>query len=155
MHHKNRADKATRAKREMPEEEPEFQIAPMIDILLVLLVFFMAIASTQVLQTNEDVRLPVAKEGKEPGDELDGRVTVNILWTELNNSGSIEISGKTFQSGAEVQPVLAEAVRNNPDAQILIRADKQVRYEYLRGILKAAGGAGVRNVTFSVVNREE
>ena len=46
----------------VPEEDPEFQIAPMIDILLVLLVFFMAISSTEVLQTNDKVRLPVAKE---------------------------------------------------------------------------------------------
>lgn len=139
----------------MPEEDPEFQIAPMIDILLVLLVFFMSIASTQVLQTNEDVKLPVAKEGKDPGDVTDGRLTINILWTDFNNSGSIEIDGQAYQTGADVQPVLSTAVQNNADVQILIRADKQVRYEYLRGILKAAGGAGVRNVTFSVVNREE
>ena len=32
-----------------PETDPEFQIAPMIDILLVLLVFFMSISTTEVL----------------------------------------------------------------------------------------------------------
>ena len=39
--------------------EPEFQIAPMIDILLVLLVFFMSISSTEVLQKTEGITLPV------------------------------------------------------------------------------------------------
>ncbi len=153
MHHKRRGDRAKSATRELPEQEPEFQIAPMIDILLVLLVFFMSIASTQVLQSNEDVQLPVAKEGKEAGDTQEGRVTINVLWADLNNAGEIEISGKIFQSGADVQPVLAAAVNATPDAQVLIRADRQVRYEYLRGILKAAAAAGVKNVTFSVVDK--
>ncbi|MEO8352810.1 MAG: biopolymer transporter ExbD, partial [Chthoniobacteraceae bacterium] len=85
MHHKRRGDRAKFATRELPEQEPEFQIAPMIDILLVLLVFFMSIASTQVLQSNEDVQLPVAKEGKEAGDTQEGRVTLNVLWADLNN----------------------------------------------------------------------
>jgi hypothetical protein len=30
-----------------------------------------------------------------------------------------------------------------------------VRYDYMRGLLKAAGAAGVTNVTFSVINKEE
>ena len=48
-----------------PEIDPEFQIAPMIDILLVLLVFFMSISTTEVLKANKDVTLPVAKEAKD------------------------------------------------------------------------------------------
>ena len=53
------------ALRQIPEEDPEFQIAPMIDILLVLLVFFMSISSTEVLQTNDKVKLPIAKDAKD------------------------------------------------------------------------------------------
>ena len=62
-HASNSATKKA-AMRAAPEEDPEFQIAPMIDILLVLLVFFMSISSTEVLQTNEAVKLPVAKDSK-------------------------------------------------------------------------------------------
>jgi biopolymer transport protein ExbD len=65
MHHKSHTQKARAETRLPPEEDPEFQIAPMIDILLVLLVFFMSISSTEVLQTNDKVRLPVAKDGKD------------------------------------------------------------------------------------------
>lgn len=139
----------------MPEEDPEFQIAPMIDILLVLLVFFMSISSTQVLQVNEGVKLPVAKEGKNHPSEEGGRLIVNVLWNALNNIGTIEIGGRDFQAPSDVQPVLFAEIQKDPEAQVLIRADKGVRYEYLRGILKAAGGAGVTNVTFSVVNKEQ
>ncbi|MGH8046170.1 MAG: ExbD/TolR family protein, partial [Chthoniobacterales bacterium] len=44
--------------------EPEFQVAPMIDVLLVLLVFFMMITSAQVLKVDQTIKLPVAKNGK-------------------------------------------------------------------------------------------
>src|SRR5437016_5129629 len=42
-------ERRERERKYPAEEEPEFQIAPMIDILLVLLVFFMSISSTEVL----------------------------------------------------------------------------------------------------------
>ena len=156
MHHPGKGKLAKKSMRELPEEDPEFQIAPMIDILLVLLVFFMSISSTQVLQVNEGVKLPVAKEGKQHSpDEGGGRLIVNVLWNALNNVGTIEIGGRDFQVAADVQPVLFAEMQKDPEAQILIRADKGVRYEYLRGILTAAGGAGVTNVTFSVVNKED
>ena len=39
--------------------EPEFQIAPMIDVLLVLLIFFMSITSAEVLKVDKNIVLPV------------------------------------------------------------------------------------------------
>lgn len=154
MHHPGKGKAAKKATRELPEEDPEFQIAPMIDILLVLLVFFMSISSTQVLQVNEHVKLPVAKEAKEAKDKEGGRFVVNVLWNPLNNVGSIEVSGKEYAVPGDVQPILFAEMQKNAEAQIFIRADKGVRYEYLRGLLKACGAAGVSNVTFSVVNKE-
>lgn len=154
MHRQTGGQKNKQATRELPEEDPEFQIAPMIDILLVLLVFFMSIASTQVLQTNEAVKLPVAKDAAPAGESADGRVIVNVLWEGISNSGTIEISGRNYGAPSDVQPVLKSEVDKNPNAQVLIRADKNVRYEYLRGLLKTAAAAGVANVTFSVINKD-
>ena len=58
MAHRSHASKSRSETRLPPEEDPEFQIAPMIDILLVLLVFFMSISSTEVLQKTEGINLP-------------------------------------------------------------------------------------------------
>lgn len=142
--------------RTPPEEDPEFQIAPMIDILLVLLVFFMSISSTEVLQTNDSVQLPVAKDAKEKerGAAGQGQTILNVLWTRLNNSGSINVDGKDITVAADVVPYLKEKLSGNPTMRVLVRADKEVRYEYMRSVLKALGDAGVGNVTFSVVDKE-
>ena len=156
MHHASAGSKARKATRELPEEEPEFQIAPMIDILLVLLVFFMSISSTQVLQTNQKVRLPIAKDAKQkrPGTGDDGVMIINVLWNPLNNIGSIDVDGRPFAVAPDITPIVQNMVQKTPDCRILLRADKDVKYDYLRSVLKAAGAGGVSNITFSVVDKE-
>ena len=69
------------AARTTPEEDPEFQIAPMIDILLVLLVFFMSISTSEVLQVSQNVVLPVAKDAKGKNGRAPARaqVMVNVI----------------------------------------------------------------------------
>ena len=155
MHHKSKGKKDRQAVRHQPDQEPEFQIAPMIDILLVLLVFFMSIASTQVLQTNQKVRLPIAKDGKEAREKEDGVLIINILWNPLANVGSLDVDGRTYAVATELTPVIVSAVNKTPDTRVLVRADKEVKYDYLRSVLKAAAAGGISNITFSVVNQEK
>jgi biopolymer transport protein ExbD len=140
----------------MPEVDPEFQIAPMIDILLVLLVFFMSIASTEVLQSNDQVKLPIAKDAKDKEKSVkNGQSIINVLWNPLNNVGTIEVDEQKFPTPADIQPVLQKKLTANPDMRVLVRADKNVRYEYLRTLMVAAAGAGVTNLTFSVVDKDQ
>ena len=44
----------------MESGEPDFQLAPMIDVLLVMLIFFMTITSAQVLRVDKNIQLPTA-----------------------------------------------------------------------------------------------
>lgn len=142
--------------RGTPDEDPEFQIAPMIDILLVLLVFFMSIATTEVLQPNKAVQLPVAKDAADKATlPTDGQSMVNVLWNKLNNKGSIEIDQTIFDQPAEVIPLIQKKLAANPEMRVLLRADKEVQYAYLRTLLQAVAKAGVGNVTFSVVDKED
>jgi len=136
-----------------PEADPEFQIAPMIDILLVLLVFFMSITSTEVLQSNTDVDLPVAKEAKDPKPIKGGQMIVNILFNPINNATTFEVNEKN-PSMNEIAAMLSNEVNRNPQYRVLVRADKQVKYEAIRSLLEAVGRAGVGNVTFSVVDKD-
>src|SRR5215211_4527782 len=145
-HRVSHAKKSRSETREFPEEDPEFQIAPMIDILLVLLVFFMSISSTQVLQSNDKVRLPVAKEGKDMG-ETGGVMIINVLWNSLTGAGvgTLDVDGQKYNTAQEIIPQIAAHMDKNPESSILVRADKDVKYDYIRSLLKAAGAAKVTN----------
>jgi biopolymer transport protein ExbD len=152
-HHAKHA-KTNRAKTRMaPEEDPEFQIAPMIDILLVLLVFFMSISSTEVLQVSKGLTLPVAKDAK-PAEKAKGQTIINVMWGKLNNAGTIEVDSQKFSQPNQMLGMLKAKAQANPAMRILIRADRDVRYEYLKQVMITAGQAGVGKVTFSVVDKE-
>jgi biopolymer transport protein ExbD len=135
-----------------PDVDPEFQIAPMIDILLVLLVFFMSISSTELLQANRDVNLPVAREAKE-SKKNPGQIIVNVLYNPLSTDTVMEVDERPINI-AQLVPLLQAKVVANPLVRVLVRADKEVRYEFMRGLLEAVGRAGVDNVTFSVADKE-
>ena len=79
---------------------------------------------------------------------------VNVLWNGISNSGTIDVAGTVFPSAQQIGPLLTEKLSKTPQFRMLIRADKDVRYDFLRTLLKAAGEAGVNNVTFSVVDKE-
>ncbi|NBS52187.1 MAG: biopolymer transporter ExbD [Spartobacteria bacterium] len=135
------------------EPDPEFQIAPMIDILLVLLVFFMSISSTEVLQSNKEIHLPIAKEAKEAKDNP-GQVIINLTYTPMNDMTGVELDQKDYSSPSDLVPLLQNKVAANPLVRVLIRADREVKYDFVRQVLQAVGQSGVGNVTFSVVDKE-
>lgn len=141
------------AVREMPEEDPDFQIAPMIDVLLVLLVFFMSISSTEVLQSTKNIELPIAADGN-AASKNKGQVIINIAWMAANDVGTITVDERNYASPADLGPLLLERARANPAVRVLIRADKQTRYDFTRAVMIAVGQAQIRNVTFSVVDKE-
>jgi biopolymer transport protein ExbD len=155
MAHQTHAQQSKAATRVLPEEDPEFQIAPMIDILLVLLVFFMSIATEQVLQVNKEVILPMAKEAKEPeaNEKNKSELMLNLTWSDIGNSGSIIVDEKVVDASA-LQDLIRRKKEINPDLRVIIRADKRAKYAYVRSIMVAMGGAGVPNVTFSAVDKE-
>jgi biopolymer transport protein ExbD len=154
------------ALRSAAEEDPEFQIAPMIDILLVLLVFFMSISSTEVLQSNRELTLPVAKDAKDKekkGAASQGQALVNILWEAVSNTGTILVDEKRLTNPKDLELTVAakrEALEQlgggaaKGSLRVVIRADRMVRFEYMKEILKAVAAAGVSNVTFSVVDKD-
>ena len=138
--------------REMPEEDPDFQIAPMIDVLLVLLVFFMSISSTEVLQSTKNIELPIAADAA-ASSKNKGQTIVNISWLIANDSGTITVDERNFSTPAELTPALTARREANPEIRVLIRADKETRYEYLRAVMLAVAQAQIANVTFSVVDK--
>ena len=149
------APKRGKKKRREPEPEadPEFQIAPMIDILLVLLVFFMSFSSTEVLQSNKDIRLPVAKDAKD-AKENPGQIIVNLAVNPINSAVGISVNEIDYPTPGDLIPVLQNHIEKNPMVRVLIRADKEVRYATMKSLLEAVGKAGIANVTFSVVDKE-
>ncbi len=137
-----------------PEEDPEFQIAPMIDVLLVMLVFFMSISTAEITKVNKEIELPVAEDAN-PAGENPGQIVVNVDWNEGAGVGGIEVNEQTLGSPEELYPIITRNLAVNPLVRVLVRVDKRVRYDFTRNVMRVIGEAGISNITFSVLNKEE
>ena len=120
-----------------------FQIAPMVDVLLVLLCFFILTWNFARKETELDVKVPTAENGGEPS------LDVNQTVLNLKADGSMVMNTKpiTFDElGARMEALAAI----NPDYAIILRGDENVAYKHVAHVLDVCRGAGIWNVAFPV-----
>jgi len=124
-----------------------FQIAPMVDVLLVLLCFFIVTWNFARKEMELDVKVPTAEHGEEP--VLD----VNQTVLNLKADGSMVMNTKpvTYEELGEKMATLAKI---NPDYAIILRGDENVPYKYVARVLDVCRGAGIWNVAFPVSRPE-
>jgi biopolymer transport protein ExbD len=141
--------------------DPEFQIAPMIDVLLVLLIFFMSITSAQVLKV-EKLPLPVAPNALKR-DMSRNESIVNVKWDAATQKPTYVLEGKIYTDLKLVADQLKVLKKNsestpvsgpNPKYRVVVRGDKDVHALVINRVLNAAGEAGVEDISFAVYNRE-
>lgn len=142
-----------RRKRIDEDGDPEFQVAPMVDVLLVLMLFFMSITSTELLKKEKNLQLAEAKNAKpqEKGQQKTNEVVINVVWHENNSTAGFSMDGIDYSSASALQDVLASRVHANPKTYVLIRADKDVAYSNISDLMTTCGAAGIGSVTFAVI----
>ncbi|HUG70439.1 MAG TPA: biopolymer transporter ExbD [Pirellulaceae bacterium] len=123
---------------------PEMDMTPMIDIVFLLIIFFMTV--TQVSKLNkEQLELPKLK-GTE--DQKPSVVTVNVT-----ENGEIRVSGRTLSSGEFVSMVNRELRRVGDDPNLLrivIRADQRGASAGVNSIVAALNNLQVKRVRIAV-----
>jgi len=139
-------------KRIDTDGDPEFQVAPMVDVLLVLMLFFMAITSTEVLKKDPKLELADAKNAK-PADKSQHKneIVVNVDWDDINSVAQFSLNGVSYPTADSMEGVLAAQHLQNPAASVVIRADKNVEYSNISDLMGACATAGVSTVTFAVL----
>lgn len=144
------------------EGDPEFQIAPMIDVLLVLLIFFMSITSAQVLKVDKAITLPVAEHGIKK-DNTRSEAIVNVRWEAATKKAFYTYNDETYTDLAKLTTHLAEARKaaerggakgENPDFRVVIRGDRAGNARSVSSAMLAAAEAGIADISFSTTNKE-
>ena len=131
--------------------EPEFQIAPMIDVLLVLLIFFMSIATSSVARYDPGIAVPVASDANKKEDS-EGELVFNIAWRAAEDKAVITFEEQVVTPEAVVN-TLAARKKAMPEARILVRADGDTPVRFVNDIINAGAKAGIVDVTFATVAR--
>jgi biopolymer transport protein ExbD len=150
----NAAIKRQRKRRRLDVDgDPEFQVAPMVDVLLVLMLFFMAITSTEVLKNDKAVNLADANHAKpnEQNPHHKHEITINVEWNASTESARYVLD----QYAAETPDGLASAIAAkhaaDPEGYVVIRADRDAEYSNISDLMAVCGSAGISSVAFSVL----
>jgi biopolymer transport protein ExbD len=116
----------------------EINVTPMVDVMLVLLVIF--IISAPLFTHTIKLELPSAQAA--PSEEKPQTVTITV-----NPAGKLFWNDAPV-GDAELQAKLAAAAHQQPQPDMLIRADKNTRYEVLADIMAAAQRQGLNKMGF-------
>ncbi|HRY15182.1 MAG: biopolymer transporter ExbD [Candidatus Competibacteraceae bacterium] len=133
-------------------EDPELNLIPMIDVVLVLLIFFM-IATSLRHESELEINLPEASGSPMPGD-------VAPLEVSIDAQGRYSIHGVQGQlldstAGGEA---LREALRQASRGQslpLIISADGRTPHQAVVTVLDIAGQLGLRRVAIATRNAPE
>ncbi|HSH38974.1 MAG TPA: biopolymer transporter ExbD [Chthoniobacterales bacterium] len=140
--------------------EPEFQIAPMIDVLLVILIFFMTITSASVLKVDKKIDLPIAKNAQKK-DNSRAETVVNVRWE--HKRAEFVYEDRVYRSANEIVEQLKTAritgeknvtAAANPSFRAVIRGDRDVPALYVSQAMNACAEAGISDISFSATNKE-
>lgn len=132
-------------KRSKPEL-PQFQITPMLDVMFLLLCFFITTAVFSQWEYEVDLTLPTAKTGKMP-DRLPGEIIINIT-----KAGQVTVNQQVLTPEA-LELRLKRLAKYYPGQPVILRADSEASVEHLMRVVDACRGADIWN--FSIATQEK
>ncbi|MGC1481944.1 MAG: biopolymer transporter ExbD [Chthoniobacterales bacterium] len=128
-------------------EASGFQIAPMIDVVFLLLIFFLVTWNFSRDETELDVQVPTAREGKESRRAV-GEVILNV-----KSDGSVIMNRRTMDL-EELKGALARIADLYPDQAVVLRGDVNTEYKSIVDVLDVCRAANIWNVAFATSKPE-
>ncbi len=125
-----------------PLQHPGIQLAPLVDVLLLLLIFFLMTWNAARNENELDVKVPKASSAKEKSAPI-GDVIVNV-----KTDGNVIVNRRTL-AAAELRDLLKNLVQLDAEQAVVIRGDESGAYKNVVGVLNICSEAGVTNVAFA------
>jgi biopolymer transport protein ExbD len=135
-----------------------FQIAPMIDVVFVIMLFFMVMAGQVKVEKEINSQLPGVSETSEPTDFVDEQV-INI-----GEDGSVSLNDEPMDTPTSTDlPTLKSTLirlKQSSDAAkaptiVTIVSEEQAKYSRTMDVLDALAVAKIENVSFTVNSDED
>lgn len=122
-------------------EEMGFQMAPMIDIVFLLIIFFMVAAKINQAERIK-IEIPVASDSTVPKDPS-GRINVTVDEKGQLHAGTRPVDE---QGLADYIQKLAQGSQN---LRVFLRADSRARHGDVRKAMKAIAEGGITDIIFA------
>jgi len=124
------------------EEAPN--LMPLIDVVFLLLIFFLVATQVAQEEINREVQL-ASSATAEPISAPPRQMFINIL-----ADGTIAVGNETYDLQT-IRPVIDRVARNAPGRDIVIRGDKRVAFEVPSRVLDLARDAGMNEANITLL----
>lgn len=130
-------------RRRINTEPIQLQLAPMIDVVMFLLCFFLLTWNLSRYEQDIAVKVPTAKNGQEP-KTLPGEIILNV-----KKDGTIELERNAITIDA-LKAKLSQISKVYPDQPVILRGDEGVSYGTVIKVIDSLKGSNLSNIYFSV-----
>lgn len=129
-------------------EESSVRMAPLIDVVFLLLVFFLVATTFYESEKDITIRLAGATEGAERDRVID------LLVINIGEAGVIVVDQRVY-SADELEKLLRESRARNAQLAAIIRCDRRARHADFVKVLNLCERTGVRQVSVATLQTDE
>jgi len=125
-----------------PSRAPALALTSMLDVIFLLLCFFVTVSVFSQWESEISIKLPKAQTADQQ-ERLPGEIIVNLA-----QDGTVRVNGATL-SLDDLRSRLAKVARFYPGQPVIIRADKSTSYEALMRVIDTCRAADVWNFSLA------
>lgn len=118
-------------------EGVSIEMTPMIDMVFLLLIFFLVATTFHQSEREMKIALPLAS-ASEPISALLQELVVNV-----DATGKLFVGGRNV-SAKDLQTIVSEAVAVNPEQKVTVRGDRNVAYAHIVTVLDICKSSGIQ-----------
>lgn len=127
----------------------------MIDVLLVLLIFFMSITTAEVLKIDKNIVLPASPHAKTRDAEMTKHeLAVNVRWDAKEGKAYVKVDDRDYPTLSDLIPVFKAKLKADAKLRVVIRGDRALPAIEIQRIMDLVGQGGVSDIAFAASNKE-
>jgi len=126
-----------------PEATAELELAPMIDVVFLLLIFFIVSWQFARFEEDMDVSVPAAEEKETQDESAVGEIIVNVT-----KDGTIILNGNSV-SKTSLQSKLKIIAETYPGQAVILRGHVDTDFQMIIDVLDQVKKAGIFNIAFA------
>lgn len=134
-----------RRRRQIGTSKPDVNMSPMIDLVFLLLIFFMIASTLITYQKDPKIEIPVAKNAVVP-ELILGRIIVNV-----DDDGTIRDEFSKSLTLDQIEQMMANAKQANENTRLHLRVDAKAPHKMVKDVIAASAKGGVNDLVFSTL----
>jgi biopolymer transport protein ExbD len=132
--------------RKHSSKAPQVAMTSMLDVIFLLLCFFVTVSIFSQWETEISIKLPVAGSA-DPVERLPGEVIINLA-----KDATVKVNGQTLTL-TQLNEKLSRLSKFYPGQAVIIRADKDVKYDMLINLVDTCRKANVWNFSLATLDK--